>query len=235
MNNELRHANNYKYIKREWKNGKWQYTYETTTGKKGTSNTRPAGSKSNKLSGGEKMDRQLSLVKAVESQFGTSLIYPGRNYNNASPKFTFKDQKNTKIPKSNRDDQYSKEAIANKAKADARKAESNAKKAAQDKAKAEREAQRNSKSAIQRSKTDLSKVRPENQKPAQPVKNEKSLVDAAKQKVADIKAAAKKTVANGTDWIKDKLGYDEKERYEQKTKEQKALEEIRKTTKQESS
>ena len=221
MNDELRHANNYKYIKREWKNGKWQYTYEDSKGVKGKSSANPLGARSTPQ---KKIDNATARAKltTVKTILGTNTPGALKKYLADHRLGTGKAGGDTRRIKSTGPVREDGPDDQNEA---AKYISGNADK-------------KTSKSAMQTSKTDLSKARPEkvktaNQKPAQPVKNEKSLVDAAKQKVADIKVAAKKTVANGTDWIKDKLGYDEKERYEQKTKEKKALEEIRKTTKQE--
>lgn len=44
MNDELRHAN-YKYIKREWKNGRWQYTYADDKNNTGTLYNDPRGNR----------------------------------------------------------------------------------------------------------------------------------------------------------------------------------------------
>lgn len=91
MNDELRHAN-YKYIKREWKNGKWQYTYANNNPKNtvkgadnqheaskyiGTSTKRPEGSRIQKMSDEELMKRRSGLVTAHSTKDGGTIKLRG--------------------------------------------------------------------------------------------------------------------------------------------------------------
>lgn len=211
MNDELRHANNYKYIKREWKNGKWQYTYEDSKGNspKKSLVSRPKKILSNKVA---KIYRRPTPQQKLD---------PPRPKNILSDKVA---------------DVFKRESVSERLDVAV--------------------AKKNSKTAMQRTpnksvkndepkKLHTSEIR---ERPDKWLDSTTTITISGggktsthtvynKGKITLATEAAKKKIAEGKDWLdnklKDALGYDEKERYEQKLKENKGLNEARDSIKKE--
>lgn len=223
MNDELRHANNYKYIKREWKNGKWQYTYEDSKGNRGTSSKNPA-PKSGKASKIVTNYKRKGLVEVSTNRSGVTEIKEAP-YAKGRWRFNHRNIKTTGvIRKDGPDNQYAENQNTSKGLAEKKKDQKYLNSLKKTKESSYIDGYTRNKHTVNtyedpkkwkdskkeytfgngdvesnyiKGKVSITKDKVE--------KKLDDVKDVAKQKVTEIKATAKESIAKGNDWLKKQL------------------------------